>query len=540
MGDTQRTEGNKKIKQSIVDKVLFILLAVAAVIIFIWDIIKDFIPEEYWQLKLLVMIVGALSGFFTVMSFLWDKKFSNVAKDITSAHDEKINSLSNQIAVFLKEETKYYDSFNEAIMPIIASKSEFEEVKIFAYSAKNYIDYLLRSSVRINHLQLCLRRANDHSAWFVRDEGRVQKYKNELEKVLEGLESLKEKRQVLSYAVRFYDFESYSHFGIFDDRILLGELIPLFTENKTVQIGKIQTMENIGRNANLFANKTTFFDNLFKSSVADSGLKLLHSECRNCYISKTLQDPRYITGSDPKLKKCDISLISNTETIQDFLLIPDFHPISELHMLLVCKFHILNLYDYLNHQDTVKDLETLIYSISKIVFKKTGRKILIFEHGSATDNSELSASSMKHLSLHIIYAPLNYEYIDAIHEDNKSKSKPLLDTSHGGLQFTGLQEFAQEGKLRNKDYLMIWEPGENTSQGKIYAWLAINQELQYLRRIFFQGLSPEEKLNLYGEALDGQFDDEYNWEIHEFDYSDERLKLHKEIGEAIHHGYKRN
>lgn len=538
--DAKDINERKKIKRSIVDKILFILLAIAAVVIFVWDIFKDFIPEKYWQLKLLVMIAGALSGFFTVMSFFWDKKFSNVADEIDAAHNDRFDHLSDEIHVFIKEESNYYDSFNDAIIPIITSKSEFEEVKIFAYSAKNYIDCLLRSFAKIKHLQLCLKRANDHSAWFVRNEERVKKYKNELEKVLEGLESLKEKQQVLSYEVRFYDFESYSHFGIFDDQILLGELIPSFAENKTVQIGKIQTLVKVGRNINLFTNKTIFFDSLFKGSVVDSGLKLFHHGCHYCDTSKMLQDPRYISGSETTFDKCDISLIDDTETIKDFLLEPDFHPISELHMLLVCKFHILNLYDYLNHQNAVIDLETLVYTIRKTVLEKTGREIIIFEHGTATENSELSASSIEHLHLHIIYEPEDYNYIEAIFDDNRTKSRPLLDTSRGAVKFSTLQEFAQESILRNKDYFMIWRPGENVSQSKIFVWLPINKESQYLRRIFFQGLSHEEKINLYGEALDGQFDDEYNWKIHDFDYSDERLKKHKEIGEAIYHVCKRN
>lgn len=539
MKESNKENKQKKIKRSKIDKILFILLSIAAVVVFVWDIIKDFIPNEYWQLKLLVMIVGALSGFFGVLSFFWDKKFSNIANDITSDLNSELDKISDNINIYIKEENNYYDSFNDAIMPIINSnnKKSFDEVKIFAYSAKNYVDYIMRSSLTINKLYLCLKRANDYSAWFVHNESRVNKYKNELEKVLEGLENLKEKNQVHSYEVRFYDFESYSHFGIFDDQILLGELIPNFTENKTVQIGKIQTMTKVGRNISLFKNKEQFFDNLFNGSVTDSGLKLSMKGCHYCNTTQTLLDPHYISGSKTSFGKCDMSLIDDTSKIKDFMLEPDFHPISDLHMLLVCKFHILNLYDYLNHKHAIEELETLISKIRNTVYKKTGREILVFEHGTSSQNSALSGSSIEHLHTHIIYEPKEYNYVNAIIEDNKSKDKPLLDINKSAIKLTNLHEFAHESSLRNKDYFMIWKPGQNISQSEMYIWLPINKESQYLRRIFFQGLDETEKLNLYEKALDGGLEgkltDAYDWKKYKFNYSDERIMRHKEIGAAI-------
>ena len=71
-----------KLHKTVIDKVLFIFLSIAATLVFIWDVVKDFIPETMWQLKLLIMIIGALSGFFSLLSFLWDKKFTNSSEKI--------------------------------------------------------------------------------------------------------------------------------------------------------------------------------------------------------------------------------------------------------------------------------------------------------------------------------------------------------------------------------------------------------------------------------------------------------------------------
>ena len=417
-------------------------------------------------------------------------------------------------------------------MPIISSKKEFDAVKIFAYSAKNYIECLMRSNIKIKCLKLCLKRANDYSAWFVNNQSRVAKYKNELQLVIENLESLKDSGKVDNYEVHFYDFESYSHFGIFDDYMLFGDLIPLFSEKKTVQIGKIQTLKQIGRNGELFTNKLLFFDQLFSSTVTDSGLKLLHHDCHYCKTTEMILDPHHINGTITAYGKCDISLINDVNYIQDFLLEPDFHPISELHMLLICKFHILNLYDYLCHKNAIENLEKIVYEIRNAVYKLTGQEIILFEHGTSSHGANLSGSSIEHLHIHIIYKPSTYDYIKAISTENIDRQKPIFDKETGLVKFSSIKEFANDNLLKNKDYFMIWEPGVSKEQCKIYVWVAKEKESQFLRRIFFQGLSKEEKEKLYG-ITNGNFDDEYNWKVHKYTYTDERLSRHLQIGEAI-------
>ncbi len=89
----------RKSLKTVIDKAIFIILAVVATIVFIWDVIKDFIPETMWQLKLLIMIVGALSGFFSLLSFLWDKKFTNTSEKVKEDIGEQlVNEKKNIVA----------------------------------------------------------------------------------------------------------------------------------------------------------------------------------------------------------------------------------------------------------------------------------------------------------------------------------------------------------------------------------------------------------------------------------------------------------
>lgn len=515
----------RRIRISIADKIVFFLLCAGSVVTLVWNVFKDFIPNEYQDVKLLIMILGALSGFFAFLSFYWDRKFSSVEKGVTSKQEELTKTLDNKIQVFLNEDFRSAQTFNEAITSIIKSKPNgFDNVKIFAYSAKNYIEFFQRSSVKIKHLQLCLRRASDYSAWFMRSSNHIDKYYHELNLALDNLENLKDSGQIEDYEIRFYDFEAYSHFGIFDQQIMFGDLLPMFSEKKTVKIGSIQSLSNIGRNQEFFKNKNLFWDYLFDGSVSDSGLKRRIGGCHYCDTSAMILDPHHLKSSAVKNNKCDIPLM-DCNFITDFILEPDFYPVSELHMLLVCKFHILSFYDYLCHKGALQEMNSLAYIIRNTIFKETGKDIVFFEHGSANQGSELSASSIEHLHLHIIYKPANIDIV------SKIESEQICDENYC-MHYKSLSDFASEPLLRNKDYFLLWEPGESEASSKFYVWMPKRKESQFLRKIFFQCLTDEEKLSLYGKG-DGFFDDEYNWKMHKFNYSEERLQFHVRIGSLI-------
>lgn len=109
---------SKKIKHSIVDKIIFFLLCVSSFVTLMWDLFKDFIPEKYWQLKFLIMFLGALSAFFGFLSFYWDRKFDTVTKDIITSQDKKITQLDEKVQLFLDGDFCFFQSFNDAIVSI--------------------------------------------------------------------------------------------------------------------------------------------------------------------------------------------------------------------------------------------------------------------------------------------------------------------------------------------------------------------------------------------------------------------------------------
>lgn len=516
-----------KIKHSIADKIVFLLLCTGSLITLIWNIYKDFIPEQYSQLKLLIMILGALSAFFAFLSFYWDRKFDTVTKDIEKVQNDIIQPLDKKVQVFLDGDFNYYQSFTDAIASIFdKQKAYFKTIKIFAYSAKNYIHYFQTSNMKVENLKLCLHRANDYSAWFMNSITHVQKYQNELKIVLENLETLKENGKIDSYEVKFYNFDSYSHFGIFDNQIMFGELLPFFSEKKTVSIGSIQTLSNVGLNKDFFENKDRFFNELFNCSVYDSGLKRFKKGCNFCETTELMLDPRHRKGSAIRFGKCDISLLENVNTIEDFLIGPDLHPISELHMLFVSKFHILNLHEYLFHKDSIQNMTILFNIIRNVIFKKTGREIIIFEHGSATEHSELTASSVDHLHIHIIYKPKNIDYIAKIENENIID---IASNKNCEINYNSIEDFANDSILKNKDYIMLFTPGEKIKDNRISVWLPQKKESQFLRRIFYQCLSHDEKESLYGTAQEF----EYDWKKYDFQYTDEKLDFLKDIGKGI-------
>ena len=554
---------NKGIKHSIADKIVFSLLCAGSVVMFLCDIFKDFIPEQYWELKLLVLLIGALSAFFTFLSFYWDKKFAYVSKEFgtkvdaldtrietqvealdTRIADESNNfvtrldrsciQLEERIQVFMDEEFYYADTFDAAMGKIKSKNMDFKNVKIFAYSAINYLRHIHTTNITIENLQLCLRRANDYAAWFVRSASDAQRYQDELADSLRILETLKEENRIKDYCVKFYDFEAYTHFGIFDDQIMFGDLIPIITEDKTVEISPIIVASNVGRNRELFENKDAFFNKLFACCGSDSGVKRRVKYCPSCLDLDSILDQHHRNGTTVENDQCDISLLTDTNCVDNFVLMPDIHPISQLHMLLMCKYHILNIFDCLLHQGVLEELNGLVSVIRDVVRENTGRDIIIFEHGSATEDSELTASSVKHQHLHIIFKPNNdfYRFI--------SEAGITRKIQDGQLVYKSLKEFSNDSRLSNKDYFMIWDPSNQNSDDNdtscISVWLPKNQESQFLRRIFFQCLSDEEKIALYGKEV---CDDSYNWKIHEYKYSKTNLlNFHMELGKKIEIAYK--
>jgi len=166
-------------------------------------------------------------------------------------------------------------SFHDAIDALFTKKQKYKTVKVFAYSAKNYIDGIHRNRVKIDNLYLLLKQSSDEQAWFSKDPKKVKKYKAELSEAIDSARLLQDEGLVKNLVIRFYDFESYSHFGVFDGYAISGLLIPQTIETETVRISDVQLLGSgvdFGSADAIIDTNITFFDTIFDNASEISGL----------------------------------------------------------------------------------------------------------------------------------------------------------------------------------------------------------------------------------------------------------------------------
>lgn len=446
--------------------------------------------------------------------------------------------LDNQI-INSSNEGFFNSTFDKGLSILLESKKRFSKVKIFAYDAKNYIRQIERANVKIDTLMLLLKRVSDYQAWFMHDKKPIQKFKTQLEEILLAINKLKRNGNVKNICIRYYDFESYSHFGIFDDKLISGFLIPTLSINEAPV--KIENVFVLLSKHMLISNYDSFFDKIFGDidkldgiAVTDSGLLLSEDECDMCEITKSARDSMII-----EIDKCRLPLSDNEPNFQYITIRPDFHPISDIHYLVLCKYHMLSLYELIRHENSIAEIERLIFSMARIVKREYNRDILIFEHGSKMCKSMESGSSIDHL--HVILKPENFDYLQSIYLDNSKLDEPIIRHTDRTYKFSSLRELNNNPLLKNKDYFLILDPlNIDSFEYKIFIMFPQKKESQYLRRIFYSALDRDEKIKLYGDKLSYAADDDYyDWEKYEKDiaYSDERLYEHRRLGKVIFDDY---
>ena len=93
---------SEKIKRSVVDKVLFILSGISTLVVFMVDWFSNVLTLELkWQV--ILGLITVLSGFFTIISFCFDKKFSTLEKRTNEA-EKSILNMQNESANKAREE----------------------------------------------------------------------------------------------------------------------------------------------------------------------------------------------------------------------------------------------------------------------------------------------------------------------------------------------------------------------------------------------------------------------------------------------------
>ncbi len=449
---------------------------------------------------------------------------------------EELLSTSNS------DENGYITTFAKGLSCILESKKHFSKVKIFAYDAKNYISQIEQARIKIDSLILLLKRASDYQAWFMHNDVPIRKYREQLENIVNRIKKLKDGGYIKNVNVRFYDFESYNHFGIFDGKLITGFLIPTLSVNDApVKIEEVFVSLTVHA---LTVNCNRFFDKIFGSNdkldgiaVVDSGLLMSENECEMCEMTKATRDDTIV-----EIEKCNLPLTDSEPNFRYITIRPDFHPISDIHLLLFCKYHMLSLYELIRHEKSIDELELLISNIAKVVKREYKRDILLFEHGSKMCNSLESGNSIEHLHLHIILKPNEFNYLEKIVSDNKRIDEPIVKTTDKPHKFNSLRELNNNPLLRNKDYFLILEPlNIDPFKYEIYVMFPQKKESQYLRRIFYSALTIKEKTKLYGANLKYSDDDDYyDWKKHEGEikYSDERLEEHRHLGDLIFNEYR--
>lgn len=413
----------------------------------------------------------------------------------------------------------------------VFTKKKFKKVFIFAYSAQNYLKSIKRNDIQIDDLYLLLRRHDEKEAFLLHDPCVIENYKNELENALKMAYSLKNNGKIKNLHIRYFYFEAYSHFAVFDSRFAIsGKLLHTFNYNK-MKISPVQIYDSdVDKNIDdIILNFKDFFENLFNNSSEDSGLKILvENECFTCNEIADLSDP-HLQKMHTTSEMSNFAIIPYNQ-FDDFVLMPDMRPLSKVHLLLTTKFHILSLFQYLSRPDAISNLEKIIKQLDSAIYNCEEKHIIIFEHGSFTKNSKKSGKSIDHLHLHILLNEDYHNFESAIQKDRKK----VVNTKdpHCRYFFESLEEFARFDIAGRKDYFLIWNP--SALNNKITVFFPSKKESQFLRRICFSMLTLEEKeeLGLLNEKKSSLIDG-YDWKKYKGSFKEKEKIRYTELGKTI-------
>lgn len=419
-------------------------------------------------------------------------------------------------------------SLEVAFNDMFLKRQHFKNVKIFAYSAKNYIAHIKRHQVKIDHLQLLLKSYDSTQAWFMKDPSKVKKYYSELEDVLKELQLLVSTNQVKSLDIRFYNFDSYSHFGIFDSYFVSGLLLPKLARYSTVKISDVQYFgddADTSTTLQIIESNEEFFDKMFEGSSLDSGI--LHQDKDSCEWCKRIA---ITTNKNHISEKFPSDPIYTTE---ELLLYVDFRPVSSFHVLLLNKYHVINIYYYIQHAENQKRFVQIINRIDLAVKAVYGedQEILVFEQATSQYKC-FEGTSLDHGIAHIILKPRGFDFLDYIEHDKDELVDFSVSDGLYRVQLNGLDEFKKYEQVFGRDYFFIWDYSKNIC----YVYFPRNNKSQYLRKVFFSGMSGIEINSLYKGKIRKDY---YDWKQYGnkgVEFSEESILKYKAIGRLLQDG----
>lgn len=453
-----------------------------------------------------------------------------------------------------------------------AVKGNVISLEIYAYSAKNYIANITKAIEsgrikRIKKIRLLLCRANEIRAWQSHGQDAVKKYFAQIQSTIETFETWESKKLIDSsnWEIRYVDDRPLCHFCIINGRYVISGAMPL-TESGIPCAHGADCYIITSDAGDVVDGYSETFSSWFARGFYDSGLKELSGKCLTACgkiigtgILKNRRTQAYVDFRNTPLLSPDVQGL-------DFYILPDSRPISSLHVILMCKYHVLNLYDYLRRtwtQDgkskTRYALKYLVKSIRAEVKKQFGQNedIIVFEHGSMNPTNGGGHSSIDHMHLHVILKR-EMDVQKLICGDaqklrmERSQSVVQWDVAHKGpvpKRYYSINDFADDPEMGTTDYFLIWDLsiGKNYEKeaGKpVFVYLMQKLEQgsglkipdvhQYLRRIFFQALREKEQQTLYSDLMIQDYAKELGFK--KFDIASVRRDIWRNDDKVIERG----
>lgn len=494
---------------------LFFIACVAS----LCSIVFPFIPAENvpeWTKYLRVISVPLIT--VTIVCIGWMVKVLIIAESKILSRNIKSDDFNSLLKVALKKALNY--------------RGVITYLDIFDTTGLDYIQTIketLRDKTndltKIKNVRLLLCRHTDYRI----DRGTADCNSVALENTRKELDTLLSLKLIEKYEIRYMDQQNIVHFCLLNKKVLFCGTNPISRKitrhNKCCHIVEDNDKCcHIVEDNDVIAENGIAFDSWFENrGFYDSGLmKRDEKICPRC-CGDILSN---IEEKDSRWE--DMPLFVDKTSNEDFYIVPDVRPISNIHLVLICKYHVLNFYDYMKRSHLMNDkdrepgpaLIELIKNIRssiKTKLKEQGKEqeILVFEHGSLNPSSKNSAPSIDHLHLHVILRPKGCEkdgkldistifndlkYIES-RKDERNKYVAVIE------KYKSIIGFAHDPDMGNCDYFLVWDPSGAPGEDKVFVALKKKKPArrvkfsQYLRKVFYNKLDADEATAIYGKDI---------------------------------------
>lgn len=496
-------------------------------------------------------ILGIAEGSVPILRFLrWmgltKIEFNAAAMEIKNAFSGIafvwiIIMLINVLKRLLEARPIESGTIGECVKKAMVLCGEVRTIDVYAYSAKNYLkvldDYISRC--RKANIRLLLCRVNEFIAWYSHDSTKLATYESEIENAISTMKSWQDSGFIKKGEIRFLDDRLLTHFCVINGKYVVAGVLPL-------RVGGVPSAGSHDGGSCCFLNPTigdvveryakTFETWFTYRGFYDSGLK--RRSPSSCMVCRDIIEEKVLNnrGTCAYVDFVNSPLLDKNMLGLDFYVLPDCRPISKVHLVLMCKYHVLTLYDYFRRIKTEDGQSKTKYALHRLIMeiRKTVKSvfgddedILVFEHGSLRPSS-LSTPSLNHMHLHVI---LKKDLGDGFSIQNliQKDSERLQNNGFCSVvewdvdrrmnlphRYLALDDFAEAPEMGGRDYLLVWDVSKYYSEAEderkgvlVYLMqefsIAKDQNIpdekdvrQYFRRLFFSALDANVRKGIYG------------------------------------------